>query len=405
MAVPFFLHLEREPLHVDENHCIWFSKIFKTIFFDRDITKAITQSNFVPNLAPILIGFSLRYTCSKSEIEQISKEPWWQGGTPKITPPPQNILYSARFMMAIFASLSCLLIYFITRISFSIRAGVFASLLLAYNPLMLHYGRRAMTEAPSLFFSLAAILSMLLFYQAFFKEKFKGFFPITLSIGVYIGLACAAKFSGILTAVVFAILSLLLIVSESIKSKTEARNMRIKIILLSPIVSFTIAFFVFVSFHPALYSSPIRNTIQMTKAAHSMSLYSQSQCPNAALKTSRQKFNCLFQRVFFPGNFVILGNIIKKPLDMWFFCFGLFLLLCNEIRVFLRIRNFSPAIVPILWVFVTFAGIGLWIPLDWDRYYITVISSIAIVLGYAFDRLLRGFYYVFSIVVKQREKP
>ena len=87
---------------------------------------------------------------------------------------------------------------------------------------------------------------------------------------------------------------------------------------------------------------------------------------------------------------------------MWFFVLGLFLLLYNEIRVFLRIRNFSPAIVLILWVFVTFVGIGLWIPLDWDRYYITVVSGVSIVLGYTFDRLLRGFCYVFSNAVKQK---
>lgn len=78
--------------------------------------------------------------------------------------PHKEILYVARLTMTIFGSLTCLLIYWIGRKMFGAKTGTISSLLFTYNLLMLLSSRRAMTDAPLLFFLTANIVLIMYFF-------------------------------------------------------------------------------------------------------------------------------------------------------------------------------------------------------------------------------------------------
>ncbi len=158
---PFVSGLEQNSFHGDETTWIKYSKYFKLFWIDKDFQNnqweewgCIDQ----PPVGKYIMGLSLFLHGEKKifqELDGIKKWDWNKNYEWNLTNgaiPPRRIVVIARLPMAIFGGLTCLLIYLIGRIVFEMATGIFASLILAYNPIMLECSRRAMTDAPLLFF-------------------------------------------------------------------------------------------------------------------------------------------------------------------------------------------------------------------------------------------------------------
>jgi hypothetical protein len=111
--------------------------------------------------------------------------------------------------------------------------------------------------------------------------------------------------------------------------------------------------------------------------------------PELANFSLSQKIILVMRRTLTPGNYVILGNIFKMSVDLIIFLIGLGLLSYSEVKYFLEKRKLSYKSIILIWVMVTFIGIILWIPLDWDRYYLPVISCVTVITGYSLAIIIK----------------
>lgn len=107
-----------------------------------------------------------------------------------------------------------------------------------------------------------------------------------------------------------------------------------------------------------------------------------------SLDSLGKKVDFVVSRTLFPGNYVILGNFFKIPIDFALFLLGLMMLLYTEAKYLLMNLRLSLKSIIIIWTFITFVGIIAWIPLDWPRYYLPVTLCIVIVIGFCLDTLI-----------------
>jgi len=178
-------------------------------FIDRDFDNEEWNECKEPPVGKYIIGLALHIAGQGDTIEDLSRMKRWKflkGHKWNVNEgrmPPEEPLYVARLTMALFGSLTCLLIYWIGRILWGVKAGIIASLLLAYNPLMLLCSKRAMTDAPLLFFMATTILLILYFYRFLLQQKYLRTVVFAFLIGITCGLATGTKLNGGLTGLIF----------------------------------------------------------------------------------------------------------------------------------------------------------------------------------------------------------
>ena len=156
--MPFVWKLEFYDCYGDENYWLRSTEHFKLFFIDKDLHNSQWKECTNAPFGKYILGLTLTIAGHGDRIDELSRMKRWnfrKGYSWNLAHgrvPPKEILYIARLTMALFGSLTCMLIYWIGRMIFCVKAGIIASLLLAYNPLMWFCSRRAMTDAPLLFF-------------------------------------------------------------------------------------------------------------------------------------------------------------------------------------------------------------------------------------------------------------
>lgn len=413
LLIPFVKKIEFQGFHGDENYWLRSSKYFKLFFIDKDIHNKQWEGYLAYDQPPVgkyIIGLALSIAGHGDKIKALDDMRYWNfdkdynWNVDNGAMPPKEILYVARLTMAILGSLTCLLIYWIGKKIFSARTGLIAALLLAYNPLMLSCSRKAMTDAPLLFFLTTNIVLTMFFYQALLKQKLLRTFVFAVLIGINIALATGTKLNGSLTAIIFVSFCILVALIKANQCKFPQSifgvnidklktNKEIKIILSSLLISGVIAIFVFVIINPYLYNQPLKKVIHMVRNRMSVIYYQQEHFGHALTSLSK-KFCFVIRRTLLPGNYVVLGNIFEIPIDFVFFLLGLIMLLYTELKYLLKNYRLSLRSIIILWIVITFVATITLIPLDWDRYYFPVIPCVAIMLGYSSDKIIEKFWRV-----------
>jgi dolichyl-phosphate-mannose--protein O-mannosyl transferase len=173
---PFYRGIDNQQFHADESVWYYFGARYFSIFFlHKDWNHPVWSKEEAfdqPQIGRYLIGFRLWLHGGEPLIRQIIKAPlysfshsrMWNSQNGRI--PSAAMLRPGRTMMASFGLAGCLMIYCIGHYLIAPEAGLIAGLLLGLNPLMRMCSRRAMTDAPLLFFMAMMVLLMLaLLYQ------------------------------------------------------------------------------------------------------------------------------------------------------------------------------------------------------------------------------------------------
>ncbi len=419
ILMPFVKKVESQKLHGDEIYWLSTSIYFKLFFIDEDIHNKqwrYRSSYDHPPVGKYLIGLVLymagygdkvntfadknadkecRWHFNKSYRWNINHIAMVYEGIPL-----QGMLYILRLSMAIIGSLACLLIFWVCKEIFNIRVGLIAALLLAYNPIMLFWGTRIMSEAPLLFFLITNMVLMILFYRSFLGQKLLRTFIFAFMIGVNIALAAGTKLTGGLTALIFLIFCILVIFTKVIllrfnlaspghdnKIKRVKIYEEIKVILISLLIAGIIAVSFFVAMNPFLYNQPLKGIISMLRyrmqESHSQQMYYHI----SALTSLRERFHFIVKVCSFPFGSNV--HILKWGM-LLIICIGIgfFKLLYSEIKYYLRSQMLSVRSIILVWFFISFIGIIFWIPLGWERYCLPLVPFEAITLGYIIDKIL-----------------
>jgi hypothetical protein len=411
ILMPFVSKLQFQRFHGDESYWLRSTKCFKLFFIDKDLHSRQWENLKIEPVGKYIIGLTLYIAGYGDRIDELSRMWRWNWrkdfnwNVVRGRVPPKETVYVARLAMALFGSFTCLLIYWIGRILWGVKAGIISSLLLAYNPLMLVCSRRAMTDAPLLFFLTSNIILVIYFYRSLLKQKLLRTFVFAVLIGINSALAAGTKLNGGLAGLIFSGFCIFVVLIKGVHysfSKGSLRNRitkfitdrTIKAALISLFISGVIATLVFVGMNPSLYSKPLEGSFNMIE--YRMSQVSLQQKHNVLIDSFSKKVDFTFRRTLFPGNNVILGNIYKIPIEFALFLLGLTMLLYNEVKYLFENSKPSFKSIIILWTFITFIGIIVSIPFDWPRYYLPVVPCIVIVIGFCLDTLIDRFYLLVS---------
>jgi hypothetical protein len=407
--IPFFHKIESQDFHQDENVRIHDSKFFKLFFIDSDIDNPLWQGYFAYDYPPVgkyLIGLSifllgdLHLSQERDQMEYWNPEKDRDWNTARGAMPSSELLRVSRLGMTLFGFLTCILIYGIGRLVFDRTTGVIACLLLAWNPLMLTCSRRAMADAPVMFFLTVGVLLMIFFYRSFLQQKTLRTVGLAVIIGIDIALAAGTKLNGGLSAILFVSFCILIALFKQSQSRfSDAKHSvggegpeaakQVKIALISVLVAAVIAILVFDLSNPYLYDRPLRGWAHMVR--HRMLVVKSQQEQESggqALTSLSQKTSFVLRRTMFQGGYVVLGNLMRIPIDFALFVLGFIMTLCAEIRYMRRECGPTERSLILLWVLVLFVGIILWIPLDWPRYYLPVVPCVALLSAYSLKSIL-----------------
>lgn len=417
-------YLDLELFHGDENHWLINShKYFKLLFIYKNVSSkqwGKFSAYDQPPVGKYVMGLALFIAGDKDEIQELeqmnswdfSKDYDWNVANGAI--PPMKLLHAARLTMAILGIFTCLLIYYIGRSIFGLKTGIIASLLLAYNPLMVSCSRRAMPDALFLFFVTANIALIMFFYRSFLKQELQKTVVFAALIGINIALASATKLNGAITGVIFVFFCILILFTKTIQYKSLKTTFKSKLLKLksdkelkiltgSLLISMLVAIIVFIAVNPYLYKQTLGRTINLVEHRASMANGQQKDNPDEALTYLSEKFNSVVRRTMFPGSYVILSSILKIPIDLALFILGLIILLYTEIK---HIRNnCKPSLrsIVILWAIITFLSITVWLPLDWDRYYLPIVLCVVMISGYIIDKIISKLVVIVKIIVNKRK--
>ena len=164
--------------------------------------------------------------------------------------PPLDILLSARLPMALLGAATCVAILWVGHCVWGTATGAVAAGLLALNPLMLACSRRAMIDAPALFFSALAVLLALRVASS--ERRAIG---ASLGLGIALGLAAASKLNALAGACVTALLLL-----SPAGSLLRAAS--------GSALALGAAIAVFILVNPYLYSETLERAVSMLTYAH-----------------------------------------------------------------------------------------------------------------------------------------
>jgi hypothetical protein len=351
-----------------------FSDPFWTSQADTDSLTWVSNTTRNPKVSAFLIGASLHffgYAAYREELHfDFSKSLAWNLEQGEILPP--GVLYAARLPMALSAAITCLLLFFVgKRLAEGLAGGLagglcgaLSSLLLALNPAWHQLTTRAMIDSPAVMFSVATLLCVLCFSQCTSERSaVYGLFWSILT-GMAAGLAAGSKLNGLLM-IPFLVGAFAL---------QGIGGQRIYLRVASALVSILVALGVFVALHPLLWHSTLENLRHILHLGAEVADYYRVVWAKVALTNLGDKALFVLYRSFFTH--AILTSRIGLPLDLLLSAVGLTLLGWYA-RTSITIR------LVLLYGGIVTTGTWLWIPADWDRYYLPMFPLVALTEAYA----------------------
>jgi len=316
---------------------------------------------------------------------------------------------SIRLPMAIFTWLTCVLILAILSGQGENSAAFISSFMLAINPLVLRNCKRALPEAPLLFFMTLSILFIVLCFKSLGLDRKLHMCIFATFAGLSAGFAVGSKLLGLMVVAVFlsAVICNTVVFLLRFKGKNRISNLVNNMKHLAIMITCFILSCMFITYllHPMFYRHPIKefkslvqyrsdkiNQLQssrtmpevynITPFSHSSHRHfvqkNSSLDSGVPLFSSQQRFKQVFFRaVCYYGT--ILGNT-GIMIDSIFIFIGLMYLIRKTIFE-IRTKNISESLILLCWFVIVYCGLSVWIPIDIDRYYLITIPILTVLSG------------------------
>jgi 4-amino-4-deoxy-L-arabinose transferase-like glycosyltransferase len=373
--VPFLMALDRASFHLDETGWILASsRAFET--------SGPSESEYgyhfgwpAPPIGKYLMGASLRLR-EESLASSLAAVRWSTYDRPIIASmasgqiPPVNVLVSARLPMAILGAATCLVVFAIGKTAWGTRAGLIAAALLALNPLMLTCCRRAMIDAPAIFFSSLAILLCARLPAVSGNHVLVR----ACGIGAAIGLALASKLNALATAA--ACLAIIVLIPP--RGGAGVRR------LAAAGIAAIVAAAVFVAVNPYLYADPVGRAWSMLTFR-----YYEPVIVSLGAKAALVARRVLLGETDPTGTtYLTLRSLVGLPLEWALIPAGCAALAGSIRRVTDAGRSNAAGLAVLVWWGATLAAIVWWLPQDWERYYLPALPPTILIAARGLDRLL-----------------
>jgi 4-amino-4-deoxy-L-arabinose transferase-like glycosyltransferase len=392
-ATVFTYRIKEETYHNDENFWLYYSRYFRLFFLDRNISSPEWNNIWAmdPPIGKYYVGLAvwmagledkisndLTIKLGNSTFDMIAN--WNSTGS---WTAPYSVVTVPRIAIAISGIMTCIVVYFIGKLMSGRVTGFAAAMTLAANPLMIQFSKRVLTAVPTLMFSSAVILSLMLWYKS--RKSSRENIAAVFTIGFLLAMSVGTKQSGIFAAGTFVLFMLELIAVAVISDKGN----RVGIIKNSAIIlaaSSVLALAVFFITNPFLYNQPPVKFSRMNRYRLDAIRYQQEKF-GPALYNAGDRLKYTFSTTFIPNKYAILGNSGLTVAALGLFITGFIVLIAGEIRHIRSHHVPGSASIVILFTVVTYAGMILFLPLAWEGYTIPLVIPTAIVTGYGAARV------------------
>lgn len=388
-------------VHFDEVYRLKKAESFKQVFIDRDFSNPALYGNLAiedPPVCGYIFGAALYY-CGFSLKELSGIRNKYNEADPgnwtvenygfKIN---DRRLLIVRSIVALFGFLAAVMLYLLARRISGILGGISAALYLSFHPIMAAYsGAVALSDTILMFFWLLSMLLTIYCVASLNQRKI-------VKVGIFwalavcsIALAIGTKLNAVLCLAAFVISMTIVFLKER-----DFHSKKLALIFLA--VGVMAATAIFISLYPYLWKNPFSSLQNIMRIAHGTVISTANSQFHSSLPTLFSKIRSIYDVLFWQ--IPALGywrEPLNPPLgarfiitwDMLFLLLGFSLFL---VKFWVSVKN-EAAITSqqliCLWCLITFAGITLWIPIRWGRYYLPLLPPISLMIGYAAAFLAR----------------
>ena len=401
----FGWNLAAEPHFVDES-----AYISQAFYADLLIEGKVNDPSWLtyagydlPPLPKYVIGWTLRVAGYRRPGPS-AMVAWYQDTSRQFV--SRDALVVARYPSVFLGAVGCLAIYAIGTLASDAKGGWLAALLLLVNPLYTLHARRAMSDvyAESLILATAAV--GLWGWKRLLESRTPrlAFVSVGLGAGILAGLATLSKLNGALAAFNLIAWSLLALAVRQFPTRARVQ------FLLATLLACVMSFGTFAALNPFLYAHPTGTLTPAVEPSASQGFWARVKAvsdhrvnvsarakdlfPNDALRTLAQKNEVVRVQGF--GRFGPFGprgrsdsTIRFDPKQDWGAYIWLPLVVVSTLLVFLRGRaEIIHERPPVSWAVLVQAGLAtlvvtLFIPLAWDRYFLSIQPGYALVVAIA----------------------
>ncbi len=395
----YFMNLTTHPFHADEYMFTRKSYFFDLFFINRDVQDPRWYDGNIdnpdqPKIGPYLYGLTLHLN-GIDNIDQKFNETrfndegdgraWWillwnqpLENLKESLIPKLELIWMTRRTAVTFSLATFLIVFFICKQVKGYLFAFLATLILSLNPLMYSFGRRAMTDSMQLFAMYATLFLSLQILKKFNTSKTLKLVPQSLLLGLSIAFGVGVKISAIVLLIFLA--SFFAGLSKVLHLQKQSFNPLIQSFAIVLIVFFSL----FVILHPYLYHNPAGNFISMfTNRLDSAKQYWQDN-PSYAIYTRSEAIKLIIRQTLSPthGPFVNF-RLGPLPVDLVLFISGLWYLFESTLVRYQKSKQIAGEALLLLWTIVVFLSLVFYLKNNWPRYYLPMVSVIAITQAYA----------------------
>jgi len=295
--------------------------------------------------------------------------------------PSNPVIWWSRLPMAIISVFSLLgTIILIAKAHSRLAAYVFT--LISFNDYFLLHLRRAMSEAPLLLFTVLALYASYKLLMVIQEKSIKKVILWSMTVGIFCGLAGQSKLTG-LACMAIPILGALILI---FRSAPTSQIVRFRILLIVAGLVLCTSLLLFVASYPFFYQNTFYRTLGTFYFRNAV-IQGQMKTYASQVILPPSRLNILFQRIFhYP--IALDSNGIASSLFHWinFFivAFGTAHLI---MQVWKKERGWEKLVILLLGA-LTCAIPMLFVPFDWDRYYLYPIFFSCILFSIGISQLL-----------------
>jgi 4-amino-4-deoxy-L-arabinose transferase-like glycosyltransferase len=202
---------------------------------------------------------------------------------------------------------------------------------------------------------------------------------LSIPIGVSFGLAMASKLNGFVSLIFFFILSVILFY----KIPKIRLNLFLSFITVSAVM-----LSVFVILNPFVWKNPIEGTAFMVQHRWNETLYYQVQPGFKPILTFGERLYFLLARTILPGGDYVIRNH-GTPLGLILFLFGGWGLYSDLKSKKNKLKIFAKLIL--IYGLMMWIVMGIYLKLDWDRYYLPFVPFVVIVSSRGIVKIVEFF--------------
>ena len=314
-----------------------------------------------------------------------------------------DLIYSARTINIINLSLSVVIAFILTKRISTLPISLMTSTFFGLNYLLITSGLRVHSEGLFILLFLFGIYETLLYFgKIFIKNTFS---PHIILLGFSYALVSQTKLNGIMLLFFANFLLLSRAVVQSIKNKIN----KLKISTFNILVLNLFFFISFVSLHPYLQQSPLKNIMNVYKYKSVQASDQAKQYPDFNLTSFASRIKHIYYNFLLNPkehchyNGVYFFNLKSCSINIFFyakllaFIFGLIAFIY---KTHLH-RDVQNILFLMLFIFLQIV-MGFYLVLDWDRYYVHLIYFFTFFTVYGSITIIRIFHgFVSSIILRR----